>query len=86
VSASGKRCGFNSPRLVSTAAWYSSFVAARSPPMAGLLPYRELDNTLGLTHTGGDTLADARTARTTATDWPACCGNRYSDGSPAMRM
>jgi hypothetical protein len=26
---------------------------------AGLLPYRELDDTLGLTDTGGDVLADA---------------------------
>ena len=30
---------------------------------AGLLPYRELDETLGLTDTGGDMLADARTGK-----------------------
>jgi hypothetical protein len=30
---------------------------------AGLLPYRELDDTLGQTDTGGDMLADARTGR-----------------------
>jgi hypothetical protein len=30
---------------------------------AGLLPYRELDDTLGLTDTGANTLADARTAK-----------------------
>jgi Transposase DDE domain group 1 len=28
---------------------------------AGLLPYRELDDAMGLTDTGADTLADART-------------------------
>jgi hypothetical protein len=53
---------------------------------AELLPYRELDNTLGLTDTGSDMLANALTARTAATDWSGCCSNRYSDGSPAMRM
>jgi hypothetical protein len=30
---------------------------------AGLLPYRELDDTLGLTDTGAETLADARTGK-----------------------
>jgi hypothetical protein len=30
---------------------------------AGLLAYRELDNTLGLSDTGADTLADARTGK-----------------------
>jgi hypothetical protein len=53
---------------------------------AGLLPYGELGIALGLTDTGSDMLANARTARTAATDRSACCGNRYSDGSPAMRM
>ena len=30
---------------------------------AGLLPYRELDDTLGLTDTGAERLADARTGK-----------------------
>jgi hypothetical protein len=30
---------------------------------AGLLPYRELDDVLGLTETGAETLADARTGK-----------------------
>ena len=30
---------------------------------AGLLPYRELDDTLGLSDTGANTLADARTGK-----------------------
>jgi hypothetical protein len=30
---------------------------------AGLLPYRELDYAIGLTDTGADTLADARTGK-----------------------
>src|SRR6202043_3100792 len=30
---------------------------------AGLLPYRELDDAMGLTDTGADTLADARTGK-----------------------
>jgi hypothetical protein len=30
---------------------------------AGLLPYRELDDAAGLTDTGADTLADARTGK-----------------------
>jgi hypothetical protein len=30
---------------------------------AGLLPYRELDDVLGLTETGAETLADARAGK-----------------------
>jgi len=32
-------------------------------PDAGLLPYRELDDAMGLTDTGADALADARTGK-----------------------
>ena len=52
---------------------------------AGLLPYRELDDVLALTDTASEVLADARTARTLAIDWPACCVSQYSGGWPAMR-
>ena len=48
---------------------------------AGPLAYRALQ----LTETGGDTLADALTARTVATGSPACCANRCSGGWPATR-
>ena len=50
---------------------------------AGLLAYRELDDTLGL---GADTLVDARASpRTDALAWPACYVNRCSHGRPATR-
>ena len=51
---------------------------------AGLLAYRELDNTLGLTDTGADTLADARTGKN-GRHWPVCYVNRCSDGGPATK-
>ena len=46
---------------------------------AGLLTYRELDDTLRLTDTGADTLADART-RTGGISWRAFCANPCSGG------
>ena len=52
---------------------------------AGLLPYRELDDAMGLTDTGADTLADARTGKNAATGWAACCANQCSGGWPATR-
>ena len=52
---------------------------------AGLLPYRELDDTLGLSDTGAGTLADARTGKTVATGWRGCCVNRCLGGWPATR-
>jgi len=52
---------------------------------AGLLAYRELDDTLSLTDTSANALADARTGKNVATGWPVCCVNRCSGGWPAMR-
>jgi hypothetical protein len=48
---------------ISTAACCCNFAAPRSPPDAGLLAYRELDDTLGLTDTGAARLADVRTGK-----------------------
>jgi hypothetical protein len=52
---------------------------------AGLLPYRELDDTLSLTDTGANTLAEHVPGRTVDTGWPACCVNRCSGGWRATR-
>ena len=51
---------------------------------AGLLTYRELDDTLGLTDTSAYTLADARTGKN-GPDWRVFCANRCSGGWPATR-
>ena len=53
---------------------------------AGLLAYRELDDTLRLTDTGAETAADARTGKNGRHWLAGCCANRCSGGSPAMRM
>jgi hypothetical protein len=52
---------------------------------AGLLPYRELDDALGLTDTGAETLADARTGKNVVIGWPGCCASRCSGGLPVTR-
>ena len=52
----------------------------------GLLAYRELDDALGLTDTGADTLADARTGKNFRHLLGGCCANRCSDASSATRM
>jgi hypothetical protein len=50
---------------------------------AGLLPYHELDDAVGLTETGADTLAARAPARTVAIGWPGCCVSQSLDSSPA---
>jgi len=53
---------------------------------AGMLPYRELDDAVGLrtrAPIGSQTHAPARIS---VTYWAACCGSRYSAGWPVMRM
>ena len=45
---------------------------------AGLLAYRELDNTLGLTGTAVTCSRMCAPARTVVTCWSDCCGSRYS--------
>jgi hypothetical protein len=52
---------------------------------AGLLAYRELDDTLGLTDTGVGTLADARTGKNGRHRLVGLLRQSISDGSPATR-
>ena len=52
---------------------------------AGLLAYRELDDTLGLTDTAADKLADARTGRKDRHHPAGLCAHRCSGGWPATR-
>jgi hypothetical protein len=52
---------------------------------AGLLAYRELDDTLRLTNTGAIRWLMCAPARTVAIGWRAFCANRCSDGWPATR-
>jgi len=47
---------------------------------AGLLAYRELDDTLGLTRRGPKHWRTHAPARTVATAWPVCYVNRCSGG------
>jgi hypothetical protein len=55
------------------------------PSDGGLLAYRELDDALALTASGGERLAEARTGRNGGTCWSDCCGSRYSGGWPVTR-
>ena len=48
---------------ISTFVRWCNFSSPRSPRVPGLLPYRELDDALGLSETGAGTLADARTGK-----------------------
>ena len=52
---------------------------------AGLLTYRELDDTLGLTNTGAGRSLTHAPARTVATGWRLCCANRCLGGWRATR-
>ena len=52
---------------------------------AGLLAYRELDDTLRLTGTGAEMLGRRAPARTVATGWRGCCANQCSGDWLAMR-
>jgi hypothetical protein len=63
MSASRKGCRFNSPRLDFNRRLMLQFRGSASTSDAGLLAYRELDYSLGLTDTGADTLAEARTGK-----------------------
>jgi hypothetical protein len=52
----------------------------------GLLAYRELDDVVDLTTSGGGRLAETRTGKNRGIWWSGYCGSRYLAGSPAMRM
>ena len=52
---------------------------------AGLLAYRELDDTLRLTDTTAETLADARTGKNGRHRLAGCCANQCSGEWLAMR-
>jgi len=52
---------------------------------AGLLPYRELDDAMGLTDTGPIRSPTRAPARMVAAGWTACCANQCSGGWPATR-
>jgi len=52
---------------------------------AGLLPYRELDDVLGLTVIAGNSLADARTGKNGRHALSVCCVSPFSVASPDTR-